>query len=178
MWIEGENNRVLILDMDGTIADTYNYPDWAGILRGHVSNPWIECGKVDPQEVYEMFLNIKPMLTEQELLNFCGKWDEVVVWSMVPWGATPEVESATIDAKIKWLGKYFPFLLRNVIITKHKNEKNNLFDEDVLYRHLEFSDRAEWWSPSEDDTLVDDNETLLNTFVGKSMLPPWLHKIL
>ena len=46
MPIHGYNNRVLILDMDGTIADTYSYPDWAGILRRHVKDPWAECGKI------------------------------------------------------------------------------------------------------------------------------------
>lgn len=178
MYIEGDNNRFLVLDMDGTIADTYNYPNWAGILRGHVNNPWTECGVVNPQEVYEMFLGVKPMLTERELKSFCERWDEVVVWSMAPWDATPEVEKATVDAKLKWLEVYFPFLLRNVVITKHKNEKNTLYDEDILYRHLEFSNRADWWWPGKEDTLVDDNQTLLDNFIGHSMLPPWLHKIL
>ena len=51
MWNYGDDNRVLVLDMDGTIADTYNYPDWAGILRGHVKDPWTECGEVDAGEV-------------------------------------------------------------------------------------------------------------------------------
>jgi 5'(3')-deoxyribonucleotidase len=181
MFIHGEDNRFLVLDMDGTIADTYNYPDWAGILRGHVANPWTECGIVDSQEVFNMFLNVKPMLTEDELKIFCSKWDEVVVWSMAPWDATPEVERATVAAKIEWLEKYFPFLTRNVIITKHQDNKNFVLFENTLWRNLEFENALQfgsWWSPGKDDTLVDDNQNLLDNFVGHKMLPPWLHKIL
>lgn len=179
MFIHGDHNRFLVLDMDGTIADTYNYPDWAGILRGHVKNPWTECGKVDPHEVYNMFRNVQPMLTEEELKKFCDKWDEVVVWSMAPWDATPEVENATVKAKLEWLQIYFPFLYPNVLITKHQDNKNMAFEENTLWRHLEFEGvDGGWWSPSKDDTLVDDNQTLLDSFVGHKMLPPWLHKIL
>ena len=91
MWIHGDTNRVLILDMDGTIADTYNYPDWAGILRGHVKDPWTECGVVDPNEVYRMFTEVNPMISAKELKTFCETWDETVVYSMVPWDATDAV---------------------------------------------------------------------------------------
>lgn len=179
MFIHGDHNRFLVLDMDGTIADTYNYPDWAGILRGHVNNPWTECGVVDPQEVYNMFLNVKPMLTEEELKDFCCKWDETVVWSMAPWDATPEVAKMTVKAKLEWLEKYFPFLTRNVLITKHQDNKNFVTKEDTLFRYLKFEGKdIAWWSPSEDDTLVDDNQTILDSFVGHKMLPLWLHKIL
>ena len=179
MYIEGEDNRFLVLDMDGTIADTYNYPDWAGILRGHVANPWVECGVVDPLEVYNMFATVQPMLTEDELKKFCSRWDEVVVWSMAPWDATPEVENMTVKAKLEWLQRYFPFLTRNVLITKHQDNKNFVFEENTLWRHLEFerTDFA-WWEPDKNDTLVDDNQSLLDNFVGHKMLPPWLHKIL
>lgn len=179
MFIRGEHNRFLVLDMDGTIADTYNYPDWAGILRGHVDNPWTECGVVDPQEVYNMFLNVRPMITEDELKEFCSRWDETVVWSMSPWDATPEVAEMTVKAKLEWLKEYFPFLTRNVLITKHQDNKNFVTEEDTLFRHLEFEDKdIAWWSPSDYDTLVDDNQTLLDNFIGHKMLPVWVNRML
>lgn len=179
MWNEGENNNILILDMDGTIADTYNYPDWAGILRGHVANPWTECGVVNPYEVYEMFVNVLPMITCEELEKFCSKWDETVVWSMAPWDATPEVEEMTVRAKLEWLQRYFPFLMKNVIITKHQDNKNFVSEGNILYSDISFEGTGfHWWSPGEDDTLVDDNETLLRNFIGKAMTPPWLKRLL
>lgn len=178
MWIEGENNNILVLDMDGTIADTYNYPDWAGILRGHVANPWTECGEVNPYEVYEMFVNVCPMITCDELNDFCNQWNETVVWSMAPWDATPEVEQATVRAKLEWLQHYFPFLMKNVLITRRQDNKNFVFSHDILYSDISFEGNTHWWSPGEDDTLVDDNETLLRNFVGKAMTPPWLKRLI
>ena len=178
MWIDGDKNRILVLDMDGTIADTYNYPDWAGILRGHVANPWTDCGVVNPYEVYEMFVNTRPMITCDELNDFCNQWDETVVWSMAPWDATPEVEQATVRAKLEWLQRYFPFLMRNVLITRHQDNKNFVRSNNILYSDISFEGSTHWWSPGEDDTLVDDNETLLQNFIGKAMTPPWLKRLI
>lgn len=179
MWIEGYNNRVLVLDMDGTIADTYNYPDWAGILRGHVDNPWTGCGVVNPQEVYDMFVNVRPMITCEELKEFCSNWNETVVWSMAPWNATPEVEQATVKGKLEWLEKYFPFLMRNVLITRHQNDKNFALDENILYANISFEEtKIHWWSPGENDTLVDDNKTLLRNFIGNAIFPPWVGRLM
>lgn len=174
MWITGETNRVLILDMDGTIADTYNYPDWAGILRGHVKDPWTECGDVDPTEVYHMFTNVNPMITTGELKRFCDLWDEVVVYSMVPWDATVDVVQATVKAKLFWLHEHFPFL-KNIVITRHKDEKNYILPKDVKYIHFETIPTT--WQPGKDDTLVDDNEALLKCFIGNPLLPPWADRL-
>ena len=174
MWIYGDDNRVLILDMDGTLADTYNYPDWAGILRGHVKDPWTECGNVDPNEVYQMFVNVNPMIRPEELEEFCKRWNETVVYSMVPWDATDAVIEATIRAKKWWLEQYYPFL-KNIVITINKDEKNTIFPEDVKYIHFETI--PEWWIPGKDDTLVYDNEVLFKSFIGKTMLPPWINRL-
>ena len=122
--------------MDGTIADLYNYPDWAGILRGHVENPWIDCGDVNPDEVYDMFLNLNPMISVDELKKFCKQFDDTVVWSMTPWDATEEVMKATAKAKLEWLAKYFPFLLDNVVITKHQDNKNICLSENIVYKSI------------------------------------------
>ena len=174
MWNYEDDNRVLVLDMDGTIADTYNYPDWAGILRGHVKDPWTECGEVDAGEVEHMFMTVNPMIRPEELQEFCKLWDEVVVWSMVPWDATDDVVAATVRAKKWWLEQNYPFLT-NVVITIHKNEKNCIVPQEVKYIHFETVPMH--WQPGKDDTLVDDNETLLKNFVGKTMLPPWADRL-
>lgn len=174
MWIPGDDNRVLILDMDGTIADTYNYPDWAGILRGHVKDPWTECGVVDPKEVYRMFADVNPMITAKELKAFCAAWDETVVYSMVPWDATDEVVEATVKGKLFWLHKHYPFL-NNIVITKYKHEKNRIDPLDVKYIHFETV--PTWWQPSKWDTLVDDNENLLKSFEGHTLPPPWADRL-
>lgn len=178
MWIN--KNEILVLDMDGTIADTYNYPDWAGILRGHVENPWAECGVVNPQEVYNMFINVQPMISCEELQEFCSSWDETVIWSMAPWDATPEVEKVTVQAKLEWLQKHFPFLMKNVLITKYHDNKNFAPDNIILHSNISFEGNCgrHWWSPCQNDTLVDDNENFLQTFVGHKMTPPWLKRLI
>lgn len=171
MW---NDKKVLILDMDGTIADTYNYPDWAGILRGHAKDPWTECGVVDPSEVYTMFTEVNPMITSKELKSFCQLWDETVVYSMVPWDATDDVVVSTVKAKLFWLHEHFPFL-NNIVITNFKNEKNLINPLDVKYIHFETLPTN--WQPSKYDTLVDDNENLLKNFIGTAMLPPWINRL-
>lgn len=174
MSIHGYNNRVLILDMDGTIADTYSYPDWAGILRGHVSDPWAECGIVDPDEIYSLFTEVDPMIPTGELQAFCETYDETVVYSMTPWDATDDVAEAAVKGKLFWLRKHYPFL-KNIVITKYKHEKNHIDPADVKY--INFETIPVDWQPGEGDTLVDDNETLLNSFKGNTMRPPWVDRL-
>lgn len=166
-------NSVLILDMDGTIADTYNYPDWVGIVRGHVPAPYTQCGEVDPQEVYHLFTHVAPMVDADVLEKFCNQWPETVIYSMTPWDATPEVEEATVKAKLEWLHLHYPFLLRNVVITKYKREKNHLQDNMVLYKRL-CGELGQSWKPSTRDVLVDDDDKLRWHFIGRSMEPPWV----
>ena len=165
--------KVLILDMDGTIADTYNYPDWAGILRGHPKDPWTQCGKVDPREVSELFRNVNPMVNPDELEKFCKSWDDTVVYSMAPWDATSQVEIATVAGKVIWLKELFPFI-KNIVITRYHHDKSDI--RDVLYK--DFKTLSDNWQPSRQDTLIDDNEELRKNFKGDSMVPPWINIIL
>lgn len=172
---DGEQ-RVLVLDMDGTIADTYNYPDWVGILRGHVDNPYIDCGKVDPLEVYNMFLNVKPLISPEELEKYINHhWCNALVFSMTPWDASDEINQVTTNAKILWLRNWYPFL-NNILITRNKDDKSVWDDKDVIYKG--FATLPDYWTPNQYDTLIDDNETILNNFVGYALTPPWVNRIL
>lgn len=166
MWIYGNDNRVLILDMDGTIADTYNYPGWVDILRG------IKYGGNTAKEIERMFMTVNPLINPKKLQTFCNQWNDVLVWSMIPVDATNDTTISTVRAKKLWIAKHYPFL-RNIVITKHKNEKNHIDPLEVKYIHFETI--PIYWQPGDNDTLVDDNMILLKNFVGKAMLPPWVN---
>ena len=171
MWSYSKHNKVLILDMDGTLADTYNYPDWAGILRGHPEDPWTQSGNANPQEVYDMFLNLKPLIESQKLLEVSKRFDDVLVWSMAPWDATPQVCNATYQAKKLWLDKHFGWI-PNILVTRFNKSKSLVIEEDVLLKV--YQSLPNYWSPTPFDTLIDDNEEVLNNFIGHGFLPPWI----
>lgn len=171
MWSYGKNNKVLILDMDGTIADLYGHPDWAGILRGHPQDPWTQCGEPDAQEIYNMFINLEPLIDSQKLLEFSKRFDDVLVWSMAPWDASQMVCNATYQAKKFWLDKHFGWI-PNILVTRFNKSKSLVIEEDVLLRN--YWSLPMYWSPTPFDTLIDDNEEVLDNFIGQGYLPPWI----
>ena len=169
-----KNDKILFLDMDNTIADLCGYPDWVGILRGHVGDPYHECNPQDPDEVYNMFRNLKPMVSHEYLLGYCRAMaEQIIVFTMTPWGATPEAIKACVDAKNEWLDLYFPSL-KNRIMTEYGHIK----DANAIMKAywLDLPDISEHRIlPDRGDILIDDSETLRNNWLwGPAIAPPWV----
>jgi len=103
------NKQVVYLDMDGTIANLYEQPNWLQDLTK---------GNIRP------FAKAQPMITEQELLSIYPKDQyELRVCSMTPKNATKDYCERVARAKDKWLDKYFPTITHRVYM-KYGNNKN------------------------------------------------------
>ncbi len=130
---------VVYLDMDGTIADLYGMKNWLKKLEN---------------EVEGLFLNCKPLVSEEELeYIFPRDVYELRICSMTPKDATEEYCQVVINEKNQWLDKYFPSITHRVYMAygNNKNLKN-----------------------SKNHILVDDNEKIRNTFKGKALAPLWV----
>lgn len=101
------------LDMDGTIADLYNEPNWLADLINEEVRP---------------FTNAKPMTTEETLLRkFPKDKYNIKILSMTPKNAKKEYCKRVEKAKDEWLNKYFPSLTKRIYLPygNNKNLKNS-----------------------------------------------------
>ena len=101
--------NAVLLDMDGTIADTYSVPHWLEDLRAESVRPFIEA---------------KPLINESKLLSLFTD-DNIVICTMLPKGValgTPYA-NACQQAKREWLGKYFPNLT-NILFMEYGQDKS------------------------------------------------------
>lgn len=106
--MERRYNTVL-LDMDGTIADTYAIPNWLDQLRNE---------SVKPFEMAE------PLISESTLLSLFTD-ENIIVCTMLPKGValgTPYADACQ-RAKRQWLERYFPSLT-NVLFMEYSNDKS------------------------------------------------------
>ena len=97
------------MDMDGTIADTYNVPDWLDQLRNE---------SVKPFEMAE------PLVSESTLLSLFTD-ENIIICTMLPKGValgTPYADACQ-RAKQQWLERYFPSLT-NVLFMEYSNDKS------------------------------------------------------
>lgn len=90
--------KMLVFDMDGTIADLYGVPGWLDMLRAEDPTPYQIA---EPMWDMEALRDVLLKLVEQG-------W-EVRVVSWLAGGATPEYNKAVRAAKREWLERYnFP----------------------------------------------------------------------
>lgn len=92
-------NKVLVFDMDGTIADLYNVDNWLSLLRSRNPLP------------YEIAKPMYDMDTLKEILNLLkGEGWHITIVSWLSKDSTKEYDNAVRDAKKAWLKKYnFPY---------------------------------------------------------------------
>lgn len=94
-----ECKKVLCFDMDGTVADLYNFPDWLEHILAESTAP---------------FEQAEPMWNMDELrdvlIDLWWQGWEIRVITWLSKGARQEYEEATSRAKIQWLKKHgFPY---------------------------------------------------------------------
>jgi phosphoglycolate phosphatase-like HAD superfamily hydrolase len=91
--------KMLVFDMDGTIANLYGVENWLNDLRNE---------KVDP------YVNAKPLYNMDEMSNVLNKaksngW-RVAVTTWLAKDASRDYDKAVAEAKKAWLAKYdFPY---------------------------------------------------------------------
>lgn len=92
-------NKVIVFDMDGTIADLYGVNGWLDMLRAE--NP-------KPYEIAEPIYNMNELV---EILNELKKIGYIIaVTTWLAMGSTKEYDKQVRLAKLAWLEKYgFPY---------------------------------------------------------------------
>lgn len=100
----------VLLDMDGTIADTYNVPNWLDQLRS---------------ESVEPFINAQPLITEEKLFSLFSE-ENIVICTMLPKGVAlgTSYADACQRAKQQWLERYFPSLQNAVLFMEYGDNKS------------------------------------------------------
>ena len=91
--------KLLVFDMDGTIADLYGVDGWLEDLRNEDVAPYVVAKPMYDTAILNSVLTI---------LRMCG-W-KVVVTTWLAKGASAEYDEAVAKAKVEWLNKYhFPY---------------------------------------------------------------------
>lgn len=118
--------KIVYLDMDGTIADLYNLPNWLERLQNEDKTIFEEC---------------KPLVTMEELNSYypLDKY-ELRICSMTPKGASANYRESVKAQKNAWLDKFFPYITHRVYMTygHSKNLRNSkehiLIDDNKTIR--------------------------------------------
>lgn len=93
------DSKVVVFDMDGTIADLYAVSDWLECLQAEDVRPYVEA-----QPMYNMDMLRDVLMTLKE----CG-WI-IAVTSWLSKESTKDYDKEVRKAKREWLEKYnFPF---------------------------------------------------------------------
>lgn len=126
------DNRVLVFDMDGTIADLYKVDGWLADLRAY--NP-------RPYEVARPMYDMETMAELLMILQAQG-W-KVVVTTWLSKESTKAYDDEVKRAKLEWLAKHhFPFDEIHLVgygtpkasCTEHLGGVQFLFDDNVEVR--------------------------------------------
>ena len=92
-------NKILVFDMDGTIADLYGVDNWLADLRAESPRPYEEA-----KPLYDMTA-LKVIVTCLQNMSW-----HIVVTTWLAKGASKEYNRLVREAKLAWLEKYeFPY---------------------------------------------------------------------
>lgn len=102
--------NAILLDMDGTISDTYSVPNWLDQLRNESTLP------------FEVAL---PLISESTLLSLF-EGENIVICTMLPKGVAlgTSYADACQRAKQQWLERHFPSLQNAVLFMEYGNDKS------------------------------------------------------
>lgn len=119
--------QVVYLDMDGTIANLYNQPNWLERLNNEDKDIFKEC---------------EPMVEPEKLLSlYPPKAYELRICSMTPKHASAGYCKNVVAQKNEWLNQYFPFIKHRVYLPygNNKNLRNSrnhiLIDDNETIRN-------------------------------------------
>jgi hypothetical protein len=91
--------RMLCFDLDGTLADLYNVPDWLSKLRAEDPSPYLNASPMWDMEALASVLR-----------NLQSKGWEISVITWLSKDSSESYKIATRAAKLEWLKRYnFPF---------------------------------------------------------------------
>ena len=125
------DNKTLVFDMDGTIADLYGVDSWLEKLIAEDATPYKDARAFYTDEVLNSMLHT---------LKACG-W-RVVITTWLAKGSTKRYDNMVREAKLEWLDRHnFPY--DEIHLVKYGTTKAN-----CTRRHGGYQ------------ILIDDNETV------------------
>lgn len=117
-------NKILVFDMDGTIANLYGVIGWLPMLRNEDTTPY---------EIASPMYDMVRLNTILMMLKAQG-W-KIVVTTWLAKGSTKEYDNAVRKAKLNWLKKYrFPF--DEIHLVKYGTTKANCTRKHKGYQIL------------------------------------------
>lgn len=144
--------KMLVFDMDGTIADFYGVNGWLEMITNSIVTPYIEANPIyDP-----VCLN--------SILNALKKdgW-KIMVTTWLSKDSTAEYEKAVTQAKIEWLKKYeFPF--DNVFCVPYGTQKQTVTKKFGGYQIL-IDDNKEVREKWDNGDTINANDNILAELV-------------
>lgn len=91
--------KEIVFDLDGTVVDFYNVPNWLEMIRAFDPTPY---------RVAEPMWNMNVLASVLKQLQKNGIEITIVTWHSKE--STPEFDKATREAKLQWLAQYdFPY---------------------------------------------------------------------
>lgn len=131
--------KAIYFDMDGTIADLYNYDNWLEMLRAEDTTPYEKCG---------VLVDIKELRRVLDDYINAGVTLGIISWGAM--GGSREYCKRTRKAKIAWCEKYFPNVFTEYHVVKYGTPKHHV-------RKIK------------DSILVDDNADVRNAWKGETI---------
>lgn len=128
---------VIALDMDGTLAGTYDVPNWLQALRNEDATPY---------EVAEPLCDVEALANVLKLARSEGHTVEIVSWNCKG-DISPEYRRKVRKEKVNWLKRYG--LLGEVDavhVVKHGTPKSKVASGRGVLFDDETANREEWSS--------------------------------
>ncbi len=133
--------KMVYFDMDGTIVNLYQYPDWLCKLRAYDPTPYEGAAPlVDMELLLELLLELQQLGWKLGIISWLSK------------ETTLEYKKAVTAAKKKWLNEWLPL---------H-------FDE---MHFVQYGTRKDYIAKQKQGILFDDSEEVRNKWRGRAVNP-------
>lgn len=113
--------KAIYFDMDGTIADMFNYPDWLRCLKREDVSPYRDCKPI---------VNLGELVPILEQLRGLGVHVGVISW--LAKGSSISYAKATRAAKMEWLQNHVHFEFDSIKICRYGAPKHNYAMDDSI----------------------------------------------
>lgn len=126
----------IYFDLDGTVYDLYNVPNWLEILKNENPDVYTMGEKLFSDELYKVAAT---------LMRYGVRFGVITWGSMV---ASPDFEVQTEDVKRQWVNENLPFV------------------ESFVYQKYGTKKQQAIKNRTKNDILIDDNSEVLKTWIN------------